>query len=314
MFWTLLVGRGMLPFEGPPLELLHAVVQKRPMPVHEVRRDLPQVLANIVDKVSTGYMRIGHEGLWSNKCIAAGQEPGTSLSERFGPQSGSARISEATVGSGIHWVRAAACSRGSSSLLRTILFTNCQLTAPSPQLIAPFAIGQRERYSVFTLPTALTGREKELETLRNVIRHMSTSYSRHVGATYRTLAISVDSGGGVADDVESVSAGSDSSAAAAGGSVTEAGSPTTGMNTKSSRSPSRDTSSVGTGNGTGTGTATTGTATTGTGTGSASAMSVSSATPPADDLRRLALVPKSRRYGARAVIVMGEPGYVDGHI
>lgn len=51
LFWTLLVGRGQMPFEGGPLELLHSIVQKRPMPVHEVRRDIPQVLANIVDRV-----------------------------------------------------------------------------------------------------------------------------------------------------------------------------------------------------------------------------------------------------------------------
>jgi serine/threonine protein kinase len=51
MFWTLLVGRGQMPFEGGALELLHSIVQKRPMPVHEVRRDVPQVLASIIDKV-----------------------------------------------------------------------------------------------------------------------------------------------------------------------------------------------------------------------------------------------------------------------
>ncbi|KAF8167825.1 hypothetical protein B0H34DRAFT_645007 [Crassisporium funariophilum] len=51
LFWTLLVGRGQMPFEGSALELLHSIVQKRPMPVHEVRRDVPQVLANIVDKL-----------------------------------------------------------------------------------------------------------------------------------------------------------------------------------------------------------------------------------------------------------------------
>lgn len=51
LFWTLLVGRGQMPFEGVPLELLHSIVQKRPMPVHEVRRDVPQVLATIVEKV-----------------------------------------------------------------------------------------------------------------------------------------------------------------------------------------------------------------------------------------------------------------------
>ncbi|KAJ7480148.1 hypothetical protein B0H11DRAFT_2026757 [Mycena galericulata] len=51
LFWTLLVGHGQMPFEGGPLELLHSIVQKRPMPVHEVRRDVPQVLASIVDKL-----------------------------------------------------------------------------------------------------------------------------------------------------------------------------------------------------------------------------------------------------------------------
>ncbi|KAK7064662.1 histidine kinase [Favolaschia claudopus] len=51
LFWTLLVGRGQMPFEGGPLELLHSIVQKRPMPVHEVRRDVPQVLADIIDKL-----------------------------------------------------------------------------------------------------------------------------------------------------------------------------------------------------------------------------------------------------------------------
>jgi hypothetical protein len=40
-----------MPFEGGALELLHSIVQKRPMPVHEVRRDVPQVLAYIIDKV-----------------------------------------------------------------------------------------------------------------------------------------------------------------------------------------------------------------------------------------------------------------------
>ncbi|KAJ7655307.1 dual-domain HisK/Mak2 protein kinase [Mycena polygramma] len=51
LFWTLLVGRGQMPFEGGPLELLHSIVQRRPMPVHEVRRDVPQVLASIIDKL-----------------------------------------------------------------------------------------------------------------------------------------------------------------------------------------------------------------------------------------------------------------------
>lgn len=54
-FWTLLVGRGTSPFEGGPLQLLHSIVQKRPMPVHEIRRDVPQVLAAIVEKVSARF-------------------------------------------------------------------------------------------------------------------------------------------------------------------------------------------------------------------------------------------------------------------
>ncbi|KIL70561.1 hypothetical protein M378DRAFT_194875 [Amanita muscaria Koide BX008] len=51
LFWTLLVGRGQMPFEGGPLELLHSIVQKRAMPVHDVRRDVPQVLASIIEKL-----------------------------------------------------------------------------------------------------------------------------------------------------------------------------------------------------------------------------------------------------------------------
>lgn len=55
LFWTLLVGQGQMPFEGSPMELLHAIAQKRPMPVHEFRRDVPQVLAMIIEKVSVNF-------------------------------------------------------------------------------------------------------------------------------------------------------------------------------------------------------------------------------------------------------------------
>ena len=51
VFWTLLVGRGRMPFDGRPRELLQAIVHKRPLPVHEVRRGVPQVLAFIIEKV-----------------------------------------------------------------------------------------------------------------------------------------------------------------------------------------------------------------------------------------------------------------------
>ena len=55
-FWTLLVGRGASPFEGGPLQLLHAIAQKRPMPVHEIRRDVPQVLAVIIEMVRSALL------------------------------------------------------------------------------------------------------------------------------------------------------------------------------------------------------------------------------------------------------------------
>jgi serine/threonine protein kinase len=80
LFWTLLVGRGQMPFEGGPLELLHAIVQKRPMPVHEVRRDVPQVLASIIDKVS---LTILVQVLCSTGLMLAPvQESGHALSKR----------------------------------------------------------------------------------------------------------------------------------------------------------------------------------------------------------------------------------------
>ena len=51
VFWTLIVDRERMPFDGRPRELLQAIVHKRPLPVHEVRRDVPQVLAFIIEKV-----------------------------------------------------------------------------------------------------------------------------------------------------------------------------------------------------------------------------------------------------------------------
>ena len=51
LFWTMLVGHGNLPFEGSPLELLHSIVQKEPVPVHEVRHDVPVVVSRIIEKV-----------------------------------------------------------------------------------------------------------------------------------------------------------------------------------------------------------------------------------------------------------------------
>ena len=61
-----------MPFEGGALELLHAIVQKRPMPVHEVRRDVPQVLANIIDKVKivTSHIPFSHLTCFPCKLLA----------------------------------------------------------------------------------------------------------------------------------------------------------------------------------------------------------------------------------------------------
>jgi serine/threonine protein kinase len=80
-FWTLLVGRGTSPFEGGPLQLLHAIVQKQPMPVHEIRRDVPQVLAAIVEKV-TVFLLLGFPCTDSDS--APFQKPGSTISERTG--------------------------------------------------------------------------------------------------------------------------------------------------------------------------------------------------------------------------------------
>lgn len=51
LFWTLLVGHGQMPFEGSPMEILHAIAQRRPIPVHEFRRDIPHVVAQIIEKL-----------------------------------------------------------------------------------------------------------------------------------------------------------------------------------------------------------------------------------------------------------------------
>lgn len=61
LFWTLLVGHGTLPFEGSPVELLHQVVQQKPVEVHEIRRDVPVVLSTILTKV--GFLNSTHREL-----------------------------------------------------------------------------------------------------------------------------------------------------------------------------------------------------------------------------------------------------------
>lgn len=51
VFWITLVGGTALPFETGPLELLQSILQNRPRPVHEIRRDIPQVISAIIEKL-----------------------------------------------------------------------------------------------------------------------------------------------------------------------------------------------------------------------------------------------------------------------
>jgi serine/threonine protein kinase len=51
VFWRLIVGGSSLPFEGGPSQLLTTIVQTRPRPVYEVRRDVPRVISSILEKL-----------------------------------------------------------------------------------------------------------------------------------------------------------------------------------------------------------------------------------------------------------------------
>jgi serine/threonine protein kinase len=39
VFWKLLVGHGLMPFEGGAIELLHSIAQRKPLLVSDARRD-----------------------------------------------------------------------------------------------------------------------------------------------------------------------------------------------------------------------------------------------------------------------------------
>ncbi|KAF9498170.1 dual-domain HisK/Mak2 protein kinase [Pleurotus eryngii] len=147
MFWTLLVGRGQMPFEGGPLELLHAIVQKRAMPVHEVRRDVPEVLASIVDKLLA-------------------KNPDNRYQSAYGLK-----------------VDLLECQR-------RLLATVSMASEEASELIPSFNIAISDRFMDFTMPITLFGRDKELETIRNVIRNASTSFSRYHAASRGLIQIS----------------------------------------------------------------------------------------------------------------------------
>ncbi|TFY83386.1 hypothetical protein EWM64_g624 [Hericium alpestre] len=147
MFWALIVGRGMMPFEGGPMEILHSIVQKRPMPVHEVRRDIPQVLAQIIEKLLS-------------------KGPDARYQSAYGLK---ADLLE--------------CQK-------RLLAAVSSVSEQSLELIPSFEIATQDRYMEFTIPNILFGRDKELEIVRNVIRHASTSFSRYAAFSKGSLGMS----------------------------------------------------------------------------------------------------------------------------
>ncbi|EJU00931.1 hypothetical protein DACRYDRAFT_116810, partial [Dacryopinax primogenitus] len=51
VLWILLSGQGILPFEGGVREFVSIVRQQRPLRIHEVRRDVPKVISDMIDKL-----------------------------------------------------------------------------------------------------------------------------------------------------------------------------------------------------------------------------------------------------------------------
>ncbi|KAJ3761553.1 dual-domain HisK/Mak2 protein kinase [Lentinula raphanica] len=237
LFWTLLVGRGQMPFEGGALELLHSIVQKRPMPVHEVRRDVPQVLANIVDKLLAKHPDQRYQSAYGLK------------------------------------VDLLECQR---RLLATV-----SSASDDAELIPHFEIASQDRFMDFTMPLALFGRDKELELIRNVIRHTNTSFSRHLSTSEGYIAISSS---GSQDTSTAMSAADDPTESLSSGSVSNSGvAPIDSAGNKSGSarySPTHDHSS----------------------------MSFSPSIPTSDGLRRAALIRKPKTSRAQVVVLVGPPG------
>ncbi|KAK1226964.1 Chk1 protein kinase [Marasmius sp. AFHP31] len=218
LFWTLLVGRGQMPFEGGALELLHSIVQKRPMPVHEVRRDVPQVLAAIIDKLLSKHPDARYQ------MTSVADEP--------------------------------------------------------MELISSFEIATQDKFTEFTLPLALFGRDKELETIRNIIRHTNTSFSRHFSATDGYIPISssgsqeTGTGTPIDDNEDSISSRS--------GSPSGHGAMVVDGVRRTSIGDSQDYSPV--------------------------PLSVSPSVQTSDTLRRAALRPRPKTTRPQVVVITGPPG------
>ncbi|KAF9072703.1 dual-domain HisK/Mak2 protein kinase [Rhodocollybia butyracea] len=244
LFWTLLVGRAQMPFEGGALELLHSIIQKRPMPVHEVRRDVPQVLANIVDK---------------HPCLQLlAKSPDQRYQSAYGLR-----------------VDLLECQQ---RLLATV-----SALSGDAELIPHFEIALQDRFMDFTMPLALFGRDKELELIRNVIRHTNTSFSRHLSTSEGYVAISSSTGSqetgvGLSDDTAESSSSQSGSLSNSGYQVIMDSGGT--KSTSPRMSPVQDHNSVG----------------------------FSPSVQTSDGLRRAALRPKLRSSRAQVVVLVGPPG------
>ena len=80
-FWILPVGRGTIHFEGGALQILHVIAQKRPVPVYEIRRDVPPVLAAITEN---GDERTFSRIVRTDFGSASFQDPGNMMPECTG--------------------------------------------------------------------------------------------------------------------------------------------------------------------------------------------------------------------------------------
>ncbi|KAI6159530.1 STKc type histidine kinase [Pisolithus thermaeus] len=176
LFWTCVVGRGRLPFalsgtnhsNVSPAEVLAALGTKRPPPVDKVRSDVPTVIGDIIDKLLS-------------------KSPDSRYQSAYGLK---ADLLE--------------CQK---RLLSTVSASTLEQFTEAGQIIIPtFQIGQEDKYSTFIIPHTLFGRDKELETIRNVIRHSLTSFSRQSSTAQalapRSIASSSSQGTGTDNDEE----------------------------------------------------------------------------------------------------------------
>ena len=136
----------------------------------------------------------------------------------------------------------------------------------------------------FTIPSPLFGRDKELETIRNIIRHTSTSYSRQISTSRGSFVMS-SNGSGATSTVGTGEDPSDSMSSKSEASGQMAMSP----DSPGSKVSSIENNTGGAGSGTGT-------------------VASSSTIPTSDGLRRVALAPSQSRIRTHAAIILGPPG------